>query len=199
MEAAARLDEALSQPRCTSSALKTALAKAEAAAAAAAPGACLFVMGAELLQPRISAAKQKLEVERAAEGLARAASSCKAVADLPRLEAAILAARKVRWGRGARERRSPCSSSEACGAGPPALGRVLGEAAWYRCASTAGGLHVRAAAVGGRPLRTPGGVHATRACQVGSRWRRRLPFCDRLCPPACLQVGAQELDQEAYK
>ncbi|PSC75029.1 hypothetical protein C2E20_1867 [Micractinium conductrix] len=95
VEAAARLDEALSQPRCTSSALKTALAKAEAAAAAAAPGACLFVMGAELLQPRISAAKQKLEVERAAEGLARAASSCKAVADLPRLEAAILAARKV--------------------------------------------------------------------------------------------------------
>lgn len=41
------------------------------------------------------AVKQKLEVERAAEGLARAAASCKAVSDLPRLEAAILAARKV--------------------------------------------------------------------------------------------------------
>lgn len=40
--------------------------------------------------------KQKLEVEKAAEGLARAAAGCKAVADLPRLEAAILAAR--RWG-----------------------------------------------------------------------------------------------------
>lgn len=34
-------------------------------------------------------------MQRTAEGLARAAASCKAVSDLPRLEAAILAARKV--------------------------------------------------------------------------------------------------------
>ena len=53
MEAAARLDEALAQPRCSSVALKTALSKAEAAAAAAAPGACQFAVGAELLHPRI--------------------------------------------------------------------------------------------------------------------------------------------------
>lgn len=53
MEAAARLDEALAQPRCSSAALKTALSKAEAAAAAAAPGSCQFAVGAELLGPRI--------------------------------------------------------------------------------------------------------------------------------------------------
>lgn len=52
-------------------------------------------VGAELLAPRIAAARQRLEVERAAEGLARAAAGCRAVADLPRLEAAILTARKV--------------------------------------------------------------------------------------------------------
>lgn len=95
IEAAARLDEALSQPRSSSAALKSVLSKAEAAAAAAAPGACQFAPGAELLAPRIAGIKGKLEVERAAEGLARAAAACKAVADLPRLEAAILAARKV--------------------------------------------------------------------------------------------------------
>lgn len=45
--------------------------------------------------PPPQAAKAKLELERAAEGLARAAAGCKAVGDLPRLEAAILAARRV--------------------------------------------------------------------------------------------------------
>ena len=44
---------------------------------------------------RAQAARQKLEVERAAEGLVRAVGSCKAVGDLPRLEGAILAARKL--------------------------------------------------------------------------------------------------------
>lgn len=34
-------------------------------------------------------------MEKAAEGLARAAATCRAVGDLPRLEAAVLAARKV--------------------------------------------------------------------------------------------------------
>lgn len=53
VEAAARLDEALAQPRCSSAALKTVLLKAEAAAAAAAPGTCQFAVGAELLVPRI--------------------------------------------------------------------------------------------------------------------------------------------------
>ncbi len=41
------------------------------------------------------AARAKLEVERAAEGLVRAVACCKGVADLPRLEAAVLAARKL--------------------------------------------------------------------------------------------------------
>ena len=40
-------------------------------------------------------ARGKLEQERAAEGLVRTVASCKGVGDLPRLEAAILAARKL--------------------------------------------------------------------------------------------------------
>lgn len=53
VEVAARLDEALAQPRASSAALKSVLSKAEAAAAAAATSACQFAVGAELLQPRI--------------------------------------------------------------------------------------------------------------------------------------------------
>jgi hypothetical protein len=71
-----------------------ALAKAEAAAQAAANGSGL-VAGTEALAPRVAAARRQLEVQRAAEALAKAAQSSKTVTDLPRLEAAILAARKV--------------------------------------------------------------------------------------------------------
>lgn len=62
VEAAARLDEALAQPRCSSAALKTALTKAEAAAAAAAPGQCQFAVGAELLLPRIQVRGRSFQV-----------------------------------------------------------------------------------------------------------------------------------------
>lgn len=64
VDAAARLDEALAQPRCSSAALKTALTKAEAAAAAAAPGACQFAVGAELLLPRIQVRWRSSQVGR---------------------------------------------------------------------------------------------------------------------------------------
>lgn len=56
MEAAAKLDEALAGDKGGSSAIKSALAKAEAALAAAPGGtaaACGFQLGVELLAPRI--------------------------------------------------------------------------------------------------------------------------------------------------
>lgn len=52
----------------------------------------------ELLAPRVAACKRRCEVERAAEELHRAAAACRTLADLPKLEAAILTARKVRKG-----------------------------------------------------------------------------------------------------
>jgi hypothetical protein len=50
----------------------------------------------ELLVPRVAACKRRCEVEKAAEELHRAAAACRTLADLPKLEAAILTARKVR-------------------------------------------------------------------------------------------------------
>lgn len=69
-------------------------AAASAAAAAGASGSisCLF---SELLVVRLLAAKKRLEVERAAEALHKAAVTYKSVADLPKLETAVLNARKV--------------------------------------------------------------------------------------------------------
>eukprot|EP00879_Flechtneria_rotunda_P010445 GHRR01010921.1.p1 GENE.GHRR01010921.1~~GHRR01010921.1.p1 ORF type:complete len:1048 (+),score=450.42 GHRR01010921.1:155-3298(+) len=49
----------------------------------------------EVLQQRLQAAKKRLEVERACEVLHKSVLTHRAVADLPRLEAAILNARKV--------------------------------------------------------------------------------------------------------
>jgi hypothetical protein len=49
----------------------------------------------EALLQRLSAAKKRLDVEKAAEALHKASLSCRAVADLAKLEAAILNARKV--------------------------------------------------------------------------------------------------------
>lgn len=44
----------------------------------------------------MQSSKKRLEVEKAADALHKAAVSCKGVADLQKLEAAILNARKVR-------------------------------------------------------------------------------------------------------
>lgn len=53
-------------------------------------------MFSELLVARLLAAKKRLEVERAAEVLHKASVTYKSVADLPKLETAVLNARKVR-------------------------------------------------------------------------------------------------------
>ncbi|KAK9821741.1 hypothetical protein WJX81_001109 [Elliptochloris bilobata] len=92
--AARRLGSVLAARPAGSGMLKAELARAEAAAAAAAGGGGRGD-GVALLAPALAAARRQLEVERAAEGLARAVSGTAAVADLPRLEAAILAARRV--------------------------------------------------------------------------------------------------------
>jgi len=122
-EAAAQLDSCMSRRPCGSNALKAAISKAEAAAsavsgtattttgvsaaagsaggpggAAAAAGggpgssSCVF---SELLVVRLQAAKKRLEVEKAAEALHKASVTYKNVTDLPKLETAVLNARKV--------------------------------------------------------------------------------------------------------
>lgn len=70
--------------------------KAEAAASsAAANSACGHTAGLQTLQPMLHAAKRQLEIERSTELLQKAVNNCKLLADLPKLEAAILAARKT--------------------------------------------------------------------------------------------------------
>lgn len=67
-------------------------AAASAAASSVASGHC---EGLRALQPVLQTAKRQLEIERAAELLQRAVSTSQTLADLPKLEAAILAARKT--------------------------------------------------------------------------------------------------------
>ena len=71
--------------------------KAEAAAAAAGGGGCTsgLSQGSQLLQPLLVAARRRLEVERASEQLQRIVASSHALGDLPKLEAAILSARRT--------------------------------------------------------------------------------------------------------
>lgn len=52
-------------------------------------------MGLDALTPLIQAVRKQLDIEKAAEGLTRTTSGAKTLADLPKLEAAILAARKI--------------------------------------------------------------------------------------------------------
>jgi hypothetical protein len=77
--------------------IQTALSKAENAATAAASASAAggFTAGSDWLAPRLVSARTKLNLERAAETMARAVSSCRTVSDLPKLEAAILAAKKI--------------------------------------------------------------------------------------------------------
>jgi len=71
------------------------LSKAEEAATAAASGSCgSFTSGSDLLDPLLKTARIKLGVSKATETLARALASCRTVADLPKLEAALLGVRK---------------------------------------------------------------------------------------------------------
>lgn len=122
-DATAALDACMARRPCGSAALKAAISKAEAAAAAIAgvggvpsgstsgpgssSGSCTPHAGGaagigsscgvfgEVLLTRLQAAKKRLEVERASEALHKASIVYKSLADLPKLEAAVLNARKV--------------------------------------------------------------------------------------------------------
>lgn len=74
--------------------LQAEIMKAEAVAAAAA-GSSILWEAAQALQPAIADGKRQQEVEKAGEVLARAVAASKGLADLPKLEAAIVAARKA--------------------------------------------------------------------------------------------------------
>lgn len=70
--------------------------KAEAASVkASGSSGTVHAEGLAQLQPVLQAAKLQLEAQLGAETLQKAAASCKTLADLPRLEAAILSARKT--------------------------------------------------------------------------------------------------------
>ena len=82
------------RPRCCRS--QAAVQRAEAIASAASQHATgSHTEGLQLLQPVVQAVRHQHEVERTAEALQKAVLGSKALADLPRLEAAILAARKA--------------------------------------------------------------------------------------------------------
>ena len=75
--------------------MQSELASAETAAQGASSSISSLSVGLDALTPLIQAVRKQLDIEKAAEGLTRTASSAKTLADLPKLEAAILAARKV--------------------------------------------------------------------------------------------------------
>ena len=96
VEAGAQLDELLQTTPCGSQALKAAINKAERVAAATAGNMSSVALGTEFLTPRLQAAKRQLDLERAAEALGRMAQGAKSIEALPKLEAAILTAKKLR-------------------------------------------------------------------------------------------------------
>ena len=54
-----------------------------------------LTVGVDALSPLMQRARRQLEVEKASEALSRTVAAAKGVGDLPRLEAAILQARKL--------------------------------------------------------------------------------------------------------
>ncbi|CAD7702855.1 unnamed protein product, partial [Ostreobium quekettii] len=96
-DAASNLDAVMAKKPCGSGVLKAALLKAEAACSSASGSSLTSGVWSpsELLVPKVSAARKRMDVEKAVEALGRATTSCKTVADLPKLEASILSARKV--------------------------------------------------------------------------------------------------------
>lgn len=95
LEVGAQLDEVLRAAPCGSGVLKTALSKAERVSAATTGNTSNVALGSEFLAPRVQAVKRQLDLERAAETLGRTAQAAKSIEALPKLEAAILAAKKV--------------------------------------------------------------------------------------------------------
>jgi hypothetical protein len=95
-EATAGLDAVMAKSPCGAAPLRGALTRFEAAFAAVTGAANpMLPPSSTLVGPRVSSAKSRLELEKAAEALAREAKSAKAVEHLPRLEAAILTAKRV--------------------------------------------------------------------------------------------------------
>ncbi len=80
---------------CGSAALRGVITHAESASQSIASVSGASGPFGELLPGRLVAARKRLEVERAAEALHRAAAQHRGVSDLPKLEAAILSARKL--------------------------------------------------------------------------------------------------------
>lgn len=71
--------------------------KAEGAASkAGGSNLCGHGEGLLFLQPILQTAKRRLDAERAADSLQKAVAASKSLSDLPKLEAAIIAARKVK-------------------------------------------------------------------------------------------------------
>eukprot|EP00878_Enallax_costatus_P014166 GHUV01014815.1.p1 GENE.GHUV01014815.1~~GHUV01014815.1.p1 ORF type:complete len:1261 (+),score=458.53 GHUV01014815.1:316-4098(+) len=158
-EAAALLQSCLAKRPCGSAALRAAISKAEAAAAGlsgtAASSSSTSVSGSgstagiscassgcavfsELLLQQLQVAKKRLDVERAAEALHKAVLVHRSLADLPKLEASILNARKVGVRRGACsgsavEALQVCSAVQDISSCTSSSNTRLGAACWDCC------------------------------------------------------------------
>lgn len=90
------LDEVTSKAPCGAAPLRAAVARLEEASSTLShPTNPVLPFGPSLFAERLSAARSRLDVERASEVLAKEVKAVKGVDQLQRLEAAILAAKKV--------------------------------------------------------------------------------------------------------
>ena len=117
-EAARQLDLVMARRPSGPTQLKVALNKAEAAASnLSGLGSQPVPALAEVLTPLMVAARRRLDTERAADALSKAAASYRTLADLARLEAAIYNAKKVRHAATAADPQSPApeAATRLCG------------------------------------------------------------------------------------
>lgn len=90
------LDDVTAKAPCGAAPLRTAVARLEEASSTLShPTNPVLPFGPSLFAERLSAARSRLDVERASEALAKEVKAVKGVDQLQRLEAAILAAKKV--------------------------------------------------------------------------------------------------------
>jgi hypothetical protein len=90
------LDEVTARAPCGAAPLRAAIARLEEASSTLShPANPVLPFGPSLFAERIAEARGRLEVERAAEALAKEVRTMKGVDQLQRLEAAILAAKRV--------------------------------------------------------------------------------------------------------
>jgi hypothetical protein len=91
------LDSIMERTPCGAAPLRAAITRVEEASATLTAAANpVLPPSAALFAPKLSAAKARIEVEKAAESLAREAKAAKGVEHLPKLEAAILTAKRVK-------------------------------------------------------------------------------------------------------